>query len=115
MAASTPPRKRAPRKAAPKTVDTPAEAAASEALNEGDVKLEFRGQTFIVTEDNRRSARFALAVASGNSAQMIYELLADNPLNEQRLFACARKGEDAAEFFGDFFAAYAKASGQGNS
>ena len=116
MAATTTPRKRAPRKAAaPKAIDTPAEAAAAEALNDGDVEVEFRGQKFVIKAETLRSARFRLAVASGNDAQMVYELLASNPFDEQRLFALADRGEDGLEFFGEFFAAYAKASGQGNS
>jgi hypothetical protein len=92
---------------------TPAEAAAAEALNDGDIAVEFRNATFVIPESTRASARFAMAVASGQDHKFIYELI--GPADSDRFIALCKPGEPFAEVAVEFFTAYGKASGQGNS
>ena len=114
-----PPRTRKPATDGDKT---PAEAAAAEALADNAVDedgspaglvVEFRGEKFTISDEARRSARFVMAVAAGNEPQMIYEMI--SPEDEQRFMQLARRGESYPDFAVEFFEAYGKASGQGNS
>lgn len=90
-----------------------AEAAAAEALNEGDVSVEFRGETFVVKRETRQSFRLAMAIASNSQAQMIYELI--TPADRPRFIALGKPGEAFSDVATEWFAALNKASGQGNS
>lgn len=92
----------------------PAEAAVKEALNEGDVEFNVRGQKFVMKASTRSSFDYAMAIASGNDAQIIYELV--SPEDRQRLFALKRyQGEPFVDIATDFFEGLAQASGEGNS
>lgn len=101
------------RKAAAPAKRTPAEAAVAEALGENDTKIHLRGQDFVIKGETRASFRYAMAIASGNDAQILFELV--SPEDRARLFAVARPGESFVEVATDFFEALAEASGEGNS
>lgn len=89
------------------------EAAAREAVGDGDVVVEFRGEKFVVTRESRTSFRFAMASAGGETHVMMYELIAakDRP----RFIALGKPNEMFVDVAREFFAALNEASGEGNS
>jgi hypothetical protein len=117
--ARTAPAKKAPAKkvaakkpAEPAIEPTQAEAAAAEAIGlDHDLEFEFRGETFTVPGGVRSSWR--VAMATGSALQMIVELI--DPEDRPRLIEVGKRGESFAELADEFFGAYNKASGQGNS
>jgi hypothetical protein len=93
---------------------TPAEAAAAEAT--GDTKpivVAFRGQDFEIPPERFGTARYAMAAASGQDHKLLYELI--GPADANRFIALCKPGESFVEPALEFFEAFSKASGQGNS
>jgi hypothetical protein len=103
----------APARKTPRTTTTPAEAAAAEALNEGDVAVEFRGATFVIPDDIYSTPAVVMALASGQDHKILYHLLGDREAD--RWVRLCKPGESFRDAASEFFEAYGKASGQGNS
>lgn len=96
-----------------KTEPTPAQAAVAEALEDGDVAVEFRGQQFVIKRETRLSAKVAMALASGQDHVFLYHLL--GPVDSDRFIRLCKPGEPFTDVSAEWFEAYGKASGQGNS
>lgn len=107
-----PARKTAPKKTAEPVA--PSEAAAHEAIGDGEILLDFRGEKFHIKDAEVRSSfRYAMALAGGLEHQMIFELI--QPKDRTRFISLAKPGESFVEVGGEFFTALAQASGEGNS
>lgn len=91
----------------------PVEAAADEAVGDGDVTVEFRSQKFTVKGDTRRSVQFALALASRQDHVLLYQML--GPIDSDRFIRLCSPGESFTTVAAEFFESYERASGQGNS
>jgi hypothetical protein len=105
------------------TSPTPAEAAAAEAglippddsVPEGMVKVSFRCTDFIVPgpQKSANSAKIRFSMASGNDGRLLHALL--GPQESREFEVLLTDDDDFIEVLTEFFAAYGKATGQGNS
>lgn len=110
-----PPRK----KAAPDTdgsaTKNPAEAAAEEAAN-ADLRVEFRGQEFVIPRSRLSDARFRLHLAAGRGDDLMLDLIGPSDIPAQnRFLSVIAEGESLLDISAEFFGAVNAATGVGNS
>jgi hypothetical protein len=108
-----------PRKKAAPDADEPtknaAEAAAEEAAN-ADLKVEFRGQEFVIPRSRLSDARFRLHLAAGRGDDLMLDLIGPTDLQAQnRFLSVIAEGESLVDISAEFFGAVNAATGVGNS
>lgn len=89
----------------------PAEDARQEAVGETPqpARVEFRGDEFIIDRSVLQSFRLRMAVAQGNTALMVAELV--DPVDLPRLTYLVARGESHDQVFAEFMGAVNKALG----
>jgi hypothetical protein len=93
--------------------ENPAEAAAAEVLAEGKLTIPFRGADFVIDRDILSSARFLIAIASGQDHRILFEIL--GPENVDRFMLTLKRGETLPVVAAEFLGAVNKSAGWGNS
>lgn len=104
-----------PRKKIEPDTKNPAEAAAEEAAG-ADLKVEFRGQEFIIPRSRLLDARFRLHLAAGRGDNLMLDLIGPSDLAAQdRFLSVVAEGETLVDVSAEFFGAVNVATGVGNS
>lgn len=95
--------------------DKPAEAAVAEALAPpvDTLTIEFRGLELTIEREILRSARFLVAMASGQDHRILFEIIGLR--NVDRFMSVLQRGEQLPAVAAEFLEAVGKAAGWGNS
>ena len=93
--------------------ENPAEAAAAEVLAEGKLTIPFRGAKFTIDRDILTSARFLIAIASGQDHRILFEII--GPENVDRFMLTLKRGETLPAVAAEFLESVSKVAGWGNS
>jgi hypothetical protein len=88
-----------------------AEQALAE-VNADSITVTFRGQEFVIERAILTSARFMLAMASGQGHNMMFELL--GPVDSGRFIDLCERGEQLPDVTRDWFDALNATAGTGN-
>lgn len=86
--------------------------AAVDEVNEADLRIEWRGVTFVIPRATLTSARFLMAFKTNELHSLLYELIGSE--NASRFIDLCKPGEGLGEVAESFFAELNKATGVGN-
>jgi len=97
----------------PKDKINAAQAAAAETLDPVPLVFKFRERQFTVERDVLVSARFLMAIASGQDHRIMFETL--DPKDVDRFMTTLQRGESLPVVAAEFLGAVSAAAGWGNS